>query len=55
MLLKLSNQRLWDGRGIKTHGEMRNVYKTCRKPEGKRPLGKPRRRRIILKLKLNRV
>jgi hypothetical protein len=32
------------GRAFRTHGEMRNAYKIfIGKPEGKRPLGKPRR------------
>jgi hypothetical protein len=33
------------GRICSTHGEKRNAYKILmRKPEGKRPIGRPRRR-----------
>jgi hypothetical protein len=33
------------GRGCSTHGEKRNAYRILMgKPEGKRPLGRPRRR-----------
>jgi hypothetical protein len=33
------------GRACSTNGEKRNIYRTLvEKPEGKRPLGRPRRR-----------
>jgi hypothetical protein len=37
-------------RACSTNGEKRNVYRILQgKPEGKRPLGRPRREWIILK------
>jgi hypothetical protein len=37
------------GEACRTYGEMRNAFKILEgKPEGKRPLGRPTRRREIL-------